>query len=57
MSKQYYTLIAFACVNIVCSSFIVFTYIAWKAGRKSPGDIVLALCICSLSTSIYWMMS
>ncbi|CAD8103746.1 unnamed protein product [Paramecium primaurelia] len=57
MSQKFYTLIAFACVNVVCSSFIVFTYLAWKAGRKSPGDIVFALGLCQLSTSIYWMMS
>lgn len=54
--SQFYTLMAFACVNIVTSSFIIFISLAWKSGRKSPGDVVFALAIFSLSTAIYWMM-
>lgn len=56
MSQQFYTLMAFACVNIVTSSFIIFISLAWKSGRKSPGDIVFAIGVFQLSTAIYWMM-
>ena len=58
MSHQGYLWANFTlgCIGFISSSFVIFTYFAWKQGRKSPGDIILALAISSVLFSTYWIV-